>query len=101
VPTQLDHDLLPRLVLDGHQRLLDSRAGGLELILGQPGAQDHVGIQPQRLRKIFGQRRAGEGEVDCAHALAVLHAEVIERGGELLAVAITCSARDQFAEDRG
>ncbi len=55
---QFEHNLLRRLILDGMQLLQHAQAPGLELIDGQMGGVQHVGIYRQSGRQVFGQRGA-------------------------------------------
>ena len=75
---ELDHHLLRRLVLDRPQLPGTPPPAGFQLIGRQVRPAEQVGVDRQRGRQIFGQRRPAEAGVGVGDRLAPLDAQVVQ-----------------------
>ena len=96
-PPQLDHHLLRRFVLHRPQFLQHCQAARLQLVLGQMGPPQQVGVDGQRLRQVFGHGGAAVAGVGAGDALGPLDAEIVQVENELPAVALARPAQRHLA----
>ena len=96
---KLDHQLLGGFVLDRLELLEHDLAGGFEIVRGQVGAAEDVGIDRQGGGQVFGDRYAAVARVRVGDRFAAFDAEVVQVEDQPAIVAGTGAAVDHFADE--
>ncbi len=100
VAPQLEHHLLPRLILDAAQLLQHHESRRFELRCGKVGPPQHVGKDLQRRINVLRKRRARVAGVTVRNRFASFDAQILQVAHELAAIARTAAAQSQLASER-
>ncbi len=95
------HHLLARLILDRLQLLQCHKAARLELLRGQLGTAQQIGIDAQGGGQVLGQHGAAVVGVQLGDPFGPFHAQFIEVFHELAAVARAAASQAQLVGERG
>ena len=98
-PPKFQHGALSQIVVQRADLLHARQTCVFELICGEMGALDQVGINRHRLVQLVGRHRATETRVRVGHRSAVVDSQILQIVDELPAIARPATPLDHFARD--